>query len=484
MTRTRSIINWQKVVTPVVAEIVELKTKEEIHNSVLKFAESLTIYSETSYKKGLKILRETLRETVKSYPEELSDGHKKHSNYAGVTYTYEFERKYSAIKPHTSKEVKTFDATSTLNQAKELLNSNDWIDIGFAIALLTGRRMAEVFIKTDFQADDYNTLIIKNIAKSSTKSRYRIPCLANSDDIEEAVIKCRELKPMPAVIKAYEETEGDEEEKLKAAMNQFNSSYQKQVNERIKKLGYESFHESRHFYGSLMYRMYEKLHGEGDGLLFAQRCLIHTSKDETDGYKRIDFSSLPELPKEIFDLNKINEIIEMKADEKYVDLNLTKLTEQIGMVGANKLTQLMANNDLETALAILIKKGLMVMDRNENTEVKRVEKSDIFIRLIDACIEYNFNQKSSDTPVYIAITASFIGLLHKYILNDQAFVPSINKALTFRTPEIADCYKRLPDIEKLPRRLGQLSNLHLREKTKMKEVMEAVKFFYDEFSKM
>jgi len=231
------------------------------------------------------------------------------------------------------------DATKLIQQATQLLSSDNWCDLAIAIALLTGRRQVEVTADMEFLAHDLYTLVISSpVKKKSDGSYYEIPCLTKSDDIEQAYEKLKRLADFPN-FKIHKNLGNNI-----AARRAFNNCYKKQLLDRYNEtfrpllnirasVDYGNpFKELRSVYTSILreakkesYKPYSPKH-DASIMTFLKGCMTHKSESATVKYGNWDVENVPDYLIEITTKTYGEPLkIERKTGMVLVQLDLTTL---------------------------------------------------------------------------------------------------------------------------------------------------------------
>lgn len=99
----------------------------------------------------------------------------------------------SAVSTHVTKFID--DPSSVVNKAIELLNSRDWYDLAVALAVLTGRRCAEVLKTAKFSyVTPYSVWFVGAVKRGTEEHQpeFEIPTLAPANDIIATITKLRQ----------------------------------------------------------------------------------------------------------------------------------------------------------------------------------------------------------------------------------------------------------------------------------------------------
>jgi len=462
--------------------------------------------------------------------ENLQLTYKNHINHCAVTFALE-AGKYSELRQletiETSEETNnhvqeiptktnnqktkavTLDAQKLIDLSVSLLSSDDYRDIGIGIAFLTGRRQSEVFFYTTFKADDENTMIVQNLSKKrgdNFDNAYRIPVLCNSDLIENAVEKLRKIQPMSELYQIVNNSK-NVELGLKTAREKFNDSYNTTILERYNQIARPVFkdfeneieNKTSYFHGlraasaSIWYYLHDSMgYSVEDNIKYVKHALAHDTDGIAQRYTKFKFVNLPSVElfdESVFDINNINEVKIEKSQEKIIELNLTKLIQKLDVVSQQKLSEILQQSDnYETTFATFISKAtqaMMVSNAVGNGENVKPDARNKIGNIVMAMINYNASQQTMIDPLYIAINASSVGKMAEYITSKSIDPTTLKNTVSNLSIQIDKCHSELDLFTKLGSRKNpttnqsELSNLHLRNKDKMNQVLECVKTIYE-----
>ena len=522
---------------------------EKITNEMLEMMSDRIMMSGTN--KGLRISEKTFNndktnflkklveklESIENIPDDLKSEYKGYQNHHSITIIHEFKYpkndaqpiEKTTIKPIESKpklpkkpkKAVTLDAQKLINLAVSWLSSDDFYLIGIGVALLTGRRQSEIYFYTTFKADENNTMIIQYLSKKrgeNYNSQYRIPVLCNSDLIESAIEKIRQLAPMQELLEIVNNSKNIELG-LKTARDKFNNSYSSQIlkiynNEarnyfqdcENKELGNDKdyFHGVRATYASIFYHLIQAKYqcSVHDSINYVKHCLSHDTDGIAQKYTEFNFNNLPsvdDLDDSIFSIDNICEVpLEIKEDIK-IELNISDLLQKLDINSQNELSKkLTSGENIESILASFIMRATQAMIISQSAGktdggiiIKKPDTSDKIGNIVLAMIKYNHNQnliEDVNNRIYYAINTSSIDAVSKFITNRKIDKITLKKTYDNLKNKIDECHTTLKLSEKLSNRknehtgIVELANYHLRgdkNNDKMELVLNSIKSIYE-----
>lgn len=210
------------------------------------------------------------------------------------------ERQRQSAKRQRLEASNAIDVGMLIAKAIEMMQHSKSEYIALGVAIVTGRRVAEVCVTGTFQADDTYTLRFSGQGKKKTEEQRdalrSIPCLVDSNLIEAAVERLRELEPPAKYYKSEDPTEAFNNGAFyKRISRKFTTELQPYFDEAgfVEK---SSTHKLRAVYVLTIVESYKKLHPHTDieAFQFAQRCMGHEQVDTTALYKAIRVQNIPD----------------------------------------------------------------------------------------------------------------------------------------------------------------------------------------------
>lgn len=401
---------------------------------------------------------------------------------------------YNTAPTETSEDknslVIKLDATALINKAETLLNSSNWADIVVGIALLTGRRQVESAVYIKFKAEKEYSLLITEPAKkrgSSVKSIWEIPCLTQSDIVEEATERLNQLASFPTY--DFWINFGND----RKAKEAFNNSYKKPIldsyNFHIRPMldprasvNYETcFRELRSIYGAIV-RMTKRLQYAQDsekhlGIVaeFLQGALCHKSANSTLHYAKWDVTNIPnklleEIPQYRYGMIGVEEIMN---ETKIIPVTFDLATLQ-ELLGANIAAQRLFDEFFIARLKdpVALSKALFNVFEQATSPNKKLptlinpdtRKGDVVETRVNEIIKQAMRLNETNSLDKIYLNESFVQACYTYI-----YEKSLNFNLVKRVLAEYD-----PDGYNQKRGLTQSHNLRLRG-AKIRDVYELIK---------
>lgn len=471
-----------------VEQIEKLTTKEDIKQAVLNYMPKVKerSTSHATFKTNVKRLIDDIREVVKEYPESLASPYKSHTNYCGISYIYEYaypeektEQKNEPIKiERVFHEVVVYDFQKVIDESIKNLTSDKWQVLASSVAFLTGRRPSEVCCISKFEAVADNKITVSNIAKKRDGKRtlLQIPTLANADDIQAAVEKIRQLKPMPDVIEVYKN------QGMSAARERFNSYYaagdyglnsifNKELAHIVDSSDKKSFGATRNFYASAIYWICINHFNTTpkDANKFTQDCMGHDSGETTLVYNNLKFINLPEVKSDFFE-----NIGAIQMSDVTMNLNITEFSEHLTESELITFKQCVEKfpDSFEKAI-IQWKRITKPQDGIESKVVRKIEykerpkAKDRINVVIQAMINHNEKlllDRSIIEPekLYVTITKGSIDTMCKAILGSKQAPETLRTVYEANLDKINECNQKWNVAGSMKEIDYKANNLHIR----------------------
>lgn len=485
----------KEIMEQLIANLTAAQSEEEIINLINEFAKVFVYKNDgnpkayNTYRASIYDLARQMKE-VKPTESALKSSHENSKGWhISVDKLYEISREtaYTSLLRKDNQEipkVKKVVNTETGRKKKvtidfqklyqfaseDLINSNNWKDIGFAIMFFSGRRPSEVFFNMcKMTADDKYTMVVQNLSKKSAKNyqtAYRIPVLIKSDLIESArerMFRCEGAIKLNKILHEAFKAKYDEIfaakndpdlaniEGLKAARNKFHDkasdnekldpeavtgigkSFQSRykdilpLQELNENLASGSMRGLRTIAGSVWYRLYRKRYPDAleADVSFPKMALVHESGETTTGYMGVDFENFinwEKFGKNFFELK--NFTMTQEETKTTASSNLVfdqeRLIKSIPLDAQEYFNTKLAENkgDLEQALATVITEAYRAQTLMKITKVKH-RGGNRTIDVIDLIITYNQTQKEIDNPLYMGLTGSMIDRISKEVIGTR-----------------------------------------------------------------
>lgn len=492
-----------ETISQYVLKIKDAKSVDEIQGLTL---ECLNLLENRKTKDGNKIAFKTFMNYKTAFIEAIKAievdsekiEYKGHQNHPAVTFAYQYNTKQSLDEKEVDKtptKATCLNAQKLIEIGENLLESDDWKQIGMGVALLTGRRQSEIYFFSKFEADNENTMLVQYLSKKRDNyaSKFRIPCLAHSDKIEAAIERMRKCKPMTELYEIVNNSK-DMSLSLKLAREKFNNLYSSTILETFNRVirphlqdgetenDKDYFHSLRACYASIFYHLCDKKFNCSveQTQNFIKAALSHDTDGIAQKYLSFKFENLPDVnifDDSIFSLETIKEV--PVIEDKKIEINVSRLLQKIDLNTQEILLKAIQDSDVESAIAKLL------LQASKSEMVGSIAKNgckNVIANLVWSCIKYNESQRHSENPLFVVVTSSFVGNLAKSICLKNIDPKTLRDAIENLDFQIAQSNLELGienhvGVRKIDG-IKQLTNTHLRG-AKMVDIVEKIRVIYD-----
>lgn len=246
-----------------------------------------------------------------------------------------------------SVKVKVYNIDHVLALATDLLESDSYTALAWAIALLTGRRSTEVIYHAEFEVIDSKTVLFTGQSKKRmgvVSESYPIPVLADSAVIIQALNRLRNMEEVALFKQGTGQLDGKtvkfselDKLRLNRAINQRTSTA---LNDRAKRLmedDSEVFKNTRNIYARYAWEVARHESDRWNGYnedAFLKAVLGHVSPKEIKHYRQVEFkhdadSSWLKIPEPIEKKEENNEPKELVKQNRRAMAGFADMTKAI-----------------------------------------------------------------------------------------------------------------------------------------------------------